>query len=92
MCAINAPSPRWKILQVLKYFALIENFAVTNFFLRCRLLVGLDDDDPELLVTIDGGRIRGINLGENHRAWLGIPYAKPPIGGSDKQFGNYALS
>ena len=38
------------------------------------------DDDPELNVELEDGPIRGINLGENHRAWLGIPYAKPPLG------------
>ena len=43
-------------------------------------LLGLDDNDPELFRTLeDVGDIRGINLDSNHRAWLGIPYAKPPV-------------
>ena len=40
----------------------------------------LDDDEPGLLRDVKGGEIRGINAGPGHRAWLGIPYAKPPVG------------
>ena len=48
--------------------------------IKCRLLEPIDDDDPMLNVELRSGKIRGINLAEGHRAWLGIPYAKPPIG------------
>lgn len=30
-------------------------------------------------MDIRDGPIRGLNLSPNHRAWLGIPYAQPPI-------------
>ena len=39
-----------------------------------------DDNDPELIRDLEGGQVRGINAGSGHRAWLGIPYAKPPLG------------
>jgi len=42
--------------------------------------VGVDDDDPNLLVNTPNGRLRGINLDDEHRAWLSIPYAEPPVG------------
>lgn len=42
-----------------------------------------EDDDP-LIVTTDKGKVRGVTLtsptGKKIDAWLGIPYAKPPIG------------
>ncbi len=36
-------------------------------------------DDPTL-VTIADGQVRGIVQENGSRAWLGIPYAKPPVG------------
>lgn len=42
-----------------------------------------DDDDP-MIITTDKGKIRGTVLtsgsGRKVDAWLGIPYAQPPIG------------
>ena len=38
------------------------------------------DDDPRLVVRTQAGRIRGINLNRDVRAWLGVPYAEPPVG------------
>ena len=61
-----------------RYDILIEfrlRFTSLPFSLR-----GIDDDDPKLIREIEGGTIRGINLNTRHRAWLGIPYAKPPLG------------
>lgn len=40
----------------------------------------MDDDDPELMKKTSKGMIRGLNLDKDNRAWLGIPYAKPPLG------------
>ncbi|XP_013364908.1 PREDICTED: acetylcholinesterase isoform X3 [Chinchilla lanigera] len=40
-------------------------------------------EDPELLVTVQGGRLRGIRLkapGGLVSAFLGIPFAEPPVG------------
>ena len=37
-------------------------------------------DDPRLVVDLKNGRVRGINLNQDVRAWLGIPYAEPPVG------------
>ncbi|KAM5228626.1 LOW QUALITY PROTEIN: acetylcholinesterase [Ctenodactylus gundi] len=40
-------------------------------------------EDPELLVTVRGGRLRGIRLkasGGLVTAFLGIPFAEPPVG------------
>ena len=54
-------------------------------FNNFRLLEPIDDDDPELNVELKDGSIRGINIGEEHRAWLGIPYAKPPLGKQEKK-------
>lgn len=35
----------------------------------------------DLVVKVgDLGKVRGIDLGDDHRAWLGIPYAEPPLG------------
>merc|ERR1711963_742277 len=38
------------------------------------------DDDPRLVVRTQAGRIRGVNLSREVRAWLGVPYAEPPVG------------
>lgn len=41
------------------------------------------EEDPELLVTVRGGRLRGIRLmapGGPVSAFLGIPFAEPPVG------------
>ena len=43
-------------------------------------LFGQRADDPRLVVRTDNGRVRGVNLNEDVRAWLGIPYAEPPTG------------
>lgn len=44
---------------------------------------GTDSGDP-LIVTTDKGKVRGVVLtastGKKVDAWLGIPYAQPPIG------------
>ena len=40
----------------------------------------MDDDDPRLIVEVSNGRVRGINVDKEQRAWMGIPYAKPPLG------------
>lgn len=40
-------------------------------------------EDPELLVTVGGGRLRGVRLmapGGPVSAFLGIPFAEPPVG------------
>ena len=36
--------------------------------------------DPLLTVETKAGKIQGKNLSDEIRAWLGIPYAEPPIG------------
>ena len=36
-------------------------------------------DDPRLVVRLQNGRVRGINLNEDVRAWLGVPYAEAPV-------------
>merc|ERR1711971_397126 len=36
--------------------------------------------DPLVIVQSKNGRIRGQNLNEEVRAWLGVPYAEPPVG------------
>jgi len=36
--------------------------------------------DPLLTVETKAGKVRGKNLSEEVRAWLGIPYAEPPVG------------
>ncbi|KAF3813969.1 hypothetical protein GH733_018001 [Mirounga leonina] len=44
---------------------------------------GAEAEDPELLVTVRGGRLRGIRLmapGGPVSAFLGIPFAEPPVG------------
>lgn len=42
-----------------------------------------DDDDP-LIINTDKGKVRGITIpsatGKKVDAWLGVPYAQPPIG------------
>ncbi len=37
-------------------------------------------DDPDLLVRVNSGRLRGVNMNRDVRAWLGVPYAEPPTG------------
>ena len=36
--------------------------------------------DPLVIVQSRNGRIKGKNLSEDVRAWLGVPYAEPPVG------------
>ena len=38
------------------------------------------DNDPSLVVETASGNVSGINLQDNVQAWLGIPYAEPPLG------------
>merc|ERR1711976_876244 len=38
------------------------------------------DDDPRLVVRTQAGHILGVNLNRDVRAWLGVPYAEPPVG------------
>ena len=33
-----------------------------------------------MVIRLQNGRIRGVNLNLDVRAWLGIPYAEPPTG------------
>ncbi len=40
---------------------------------------GQRSDDPRLVIRTEQGRLRGTNLNEEVRAWLGIPYAEPPV-------------
>src|ERR1700712_1805349 len=40
-----------------------------------------DAPDPELVVNVSGGKIRGSLLPDNHGAvFKGIPFAQPPVG------------
>ncbi|XP_042778658.1 acetylcholinesterase isoform X4 [Panthera tigris] len=44
---------------------------------------GAEAEDPELLVTVRGGQLRGVRLmapGGPVSAFLGIPFAEPPVG------------
>jgi acetylcholinesterase len=67
-------------------------FAISNFdpsichyntacFSYCLLT---DDDNDPLVITTDKGKVRGLVLsshtGKKVDAWLGIPYAQPPVG------------
>ncbi len=47
-------------------------------FLTSSLLSAANDD--ALVIRTDTGLVRGTNMGEYARAWLGIPYGKPPFG------------
>lgn len=57
--------------------------SLETFFIYFFLYTDPDDSDP-LIVTTDKGKIRGITLnastGKKVDAFLGIPYAQPPIG------------
>ena len=37
----------------------------------------------DLEVNVSGGKIRGLQVEDGIRAFLGVPFAKPPIGDSD---------
>ena len=60
------------------YFFFVKSvyfYFIFNFTIFCT-----DRDDPRLVVRLQNGRIRGVNLNLDVRAWLGIPYAEPPTG------------
>uniref|UniRef100_A0A452U454 Carboxylic ester hydrolase n=1 Tax=Ursus maritimus TaxID=29073 RepID=A0A452U454_URSMA len=66
-CPLHAPSLTSPILLLLLFF----------------LGGGAEAEDPELLATVRGGRLRGIRLmapGGPVSAFLGIPFAEPPVG------------
>lgn len=66
-CPLHTPSPASPILLLLLFL----------------LGGGAEAEDPELLVTVRGGRLRGIRLmapGGPVSAFLGIPFAEPPVG------------
>ena len=46
------------------------------------------NDDPSLLVETSSGNVSGVNLDNNVQAWLGIPYAEPPLGNNKLKFFN----
>jgi acetylcholinesterase len=66
MCRINAPS--------------VTHCDMKSFFSSH---VDAEESDP-LIVTTDKGKVRGLTLtsptGRKVDAWLGIPYAQPPVG------------
>lgn len=66
-CPLHTPSLTSPILLLLLFF----------------LGGGAEAEDPELLATVRGGRLRGIRLmapGGPVSAFLGIPFAEPPVG------------
>ena len=46
---------------------------------------GSSNDDPNLMIQTKSGKMRGVYINDHVKAWLGIPYAEPPIG----KFENY---
>lgn len=47
---------------------------------KTKRFLAIDDDDPELIKKVKQGTLKGINLSRHVRAWLGVPYAQPPVG------------
>ena len=70
----------WLKTVVLDYFCVF--YHVLNIY-HMRLFdsdYGSSNTDPDLVIQIESGSIKGIDLNDHVRAWLGIPYAEPPVG------------
>ena len=65
------------------------NHNVITFYQTARAVDDNDsglNDDPSLLVETSSGNVSGVNLDNNVQAWLGIPYAEPPLGNNRLKF------
>lgn len=62
-------------LKVTIFFKRKENNLIIIFH-----FISAAEVDSKLTVQLDSGPIEGISVEGNQRAWLGIPFAQPPLG------------
>ena len=56
----------------INFFSVLPIFSLSDY--------GSSNDDPSLTIQTEAGKVRGVDVDQYVRAWLGIPYAEPPIG------------